>query len=123
MKLFTGVFVILTIHQVISSNFLTKVVSNLDREDKQWDMVAETIESIIRNSFPKQDGFYEIVVVSMTSRYKVSRLLKSLMDKDDVVINAIVNFDSTEPVNLLEGKSPDFAIIVQDKFDHVRFII
>lgn len=119
MKLFTGIFLVLAIHQVISMNFSISSEPNSNDEDEQWKILVESLEPMIRNEKPKRNGFYEIVVTSMSLSYDISKFIKYLTQKEDIVVSSILKL-GLENQEIEPSTQPDFAFIIIDSFSVVR---
>lgn len=59
----------------------------------------------------KQRGFHEVTIVDLTVKHDTGLLAKGLSTNTSIVINAAI-----KPEGPLNAASPDFLIILQDRF-------
>lgn len=109
MKLLKVVSLFLCFHQSFSMN-----ISDGLKIEEKWKTLAEVVKPIIKTSGSRRLNINEVTLVDFSTDQDASQFVKILNEDGDIVINSVLR-----KMGPFKGKTPDYVIVLQDKFDKV----
>lgn len=86
----------------------------LKSETYDWSQLSEYVTKVIEKSEPKRITYSEVIIADFVENSDINEFLKTIHDTGTIVVNGVIS-NSDRAI----GKTPDFIIILQDRFDKV----